>query len=153
LFPLVEGQRAAENCPFGHLKLEAPVLIDPMTVQARLISFRKEGEECIAIPADGIDEGEEDRAEKTIEILGLNRLDRLNKKRGNCWDDCKMQVADYKSAMTTSGAHALGLINREKAISELKKKIAYKAEFSSVAAACIRKIAPEPVVAAVFEDA
>jgi hypothetical protein len=148
-FPLVQGVRAAENCPEPSLKLEAALLINPLTDQTRLISFERDDDGCIAVPAGGIDEAEEFRATHSIDILGLNRLDRLNQKRGKCWDECMMEIANYKGAKAC-GAQALTLLEREMAIVRLKAKIAYKAEFSSVAEACIRKKAPEPVVASVF---
>lgn len=148
-FPLVEGVRAAENCQEQQLRLEAALLIDPLTEQARLISFERDDDGCIAVPAGDIDENEEFRAAHTIDILGLNRLDRLNQKRGKIWDDCMMEIANYKGA-AGQGVQALTLLLRECAIARLKQKIVYEAEFSSVAEACIRKKAPEPVVASVF---
>ncbi|TOK93087.1 hypothetical protein, partial [Vibrio parahaemolyticus] len=70
------------------LKLEGAVLIDPLTDETRLISFDRDDDGCIAVLAGGIDDIEKFKAEKTIEILGLNRLDKLNQKRGKKWDEC-----------------------------------------------------------------
>ncbi|MDW1624954.1 hypothetical protein R7E46_15445 [Vibrio sp. Vb2704] len=152
LFPILDGEhRAVENCNDAQLKFEGAVLIDPQTEQARLISYERDDDGCIAIVAGGVDcPVEKYRAEKTIDILGLNRLDKLNQKRGKTWDDCLGLISDYKGAQA-AGAQALTWIYRESAIAQLKKKIQYSAEFSSVSEACIRKKAPEPLIAAVFE--
>jgi len=152
LFPIVEGEsRAPVNCTEVQLRLEGAVLIDPLTDQTRLISYDRDDDGCIAVLAGGIDcELDKFKANKTIEILGLNRLDRLNQKRGKTWDDCLTLISEYKGA-SAHGAQALIWIMKQGAIANLKKKVIYEAEFSSVAEACIRKKAPEPVIAAVFE--
>jgi len=149
LFPLLEGPRAPEQCSLGQLRLESAALIDPLTQQTRLLSFEREDDGCVAVPAGGITDDDLRQAEDTIDILGLNRLDRLNQKRAKCWDACLMEIANYEGA-AAQGARALSLLQRELAIASLKKKIKYEAEFSSIAEACIRKKAPEPVMAAVF---
>jgi hypothetical protein len=87
------------------------------------------------------------RAEKTIEFLGLNLRPRLNEKRNEFWDKCMMKIAEYKQAQ---GPQAIRLVLQSSAKHTLKEMIAYSAEFSSVSEACIRKNAPEPLVAAVF---
>jgi len=46
---------------------------------------------------------------------------------------------------------ALAKVKKASVIKKLKEKVKYEAEFSSVASAYIRKNAPEPVVASVFE--
>ncbi|WP_125721918.1 hypothetical protein [Pseudoalteromonas rubra] len=151
LFPILKGEtRATPNCPEAQLKLEGAVLIDPLTDQTRLISYDRDDDGCIAVLAGGIDEIEKFKAEKTIEILGLNRLDKLNQKRGKKWDECLAEIEDYNGARA-HGAQALVWLMKERAIVNLKKKVKYEAEFSSIAEACIRKKAPEPVIAAVFE--
>jgi hypothetical protein len=147
VFPLVEGARANCTDPVS-LKLEAPVLIDPLTDQARLITYEKDEDACMAVPAAGINKVEEYRAEKTIEVLGLNLRDRLNRKRADYWDRCLMAIADYKGA---DGPHVLRLVGQASALKKLKEMVAYNAEFSSVSEACIRKNAPGPLVASVFE--
>ncbi|KGK10950.1 hypothetical protein [Vibrio navarrensis] len=150
-FPLMEGERrAAVNSSEVQLKLEGAVLIDPLTDQTRLISYERDDDGCIAVLAGDIDDLEKFKAEKTIEILGLNRIDRLNQKRGKKWDDCLKDIQDYRGARA-HGAHALVWLVKETAIARLKERIKYDAEFSSVAEACIRKQAPEAVIAAVFE--
>ncbi len=64
-----------------------------------------------------------------------------------------MQIAEYCSAHVTQGAQALKQVLQAKVTSELKRKIAYEAEFSSVAEACIEKNAPEPLKRSIFEMA
>ncbi|MBT9313209.1 HNH endonuclease family protein [Leptothoe kymatousa] len=148
VFPLFEGIRATSE---KMLKLEAPVIIDPREEATRLISYEKDEDACIAVPSADTSDIERFRAENTIEVLGLNRLTRLNQKRANFWDDCLMAIADYKGG----GADplAIRLVHQASAIKELKKKVAYEVEFSSVSEACIRKHAPEPLIASVFERA
>ena len=148
LFPLTEGQRAAENCDFRMLGLEAALLIDPLSDETRLISYQKDGDGCVAVPAGGIEDCEEYRAIESIKILGLNRLDRLNTKRAKCWDDCLMEISNYKGA--AKSPQVLADIIRAGVRSRLKEKVKYEAEFSSIAEACIRKEAPEPIISAVF---
>lgn len=150
LFPIAEGNRCNPADPVS-LRLEAPILIDPITDQARLISFESDEDSCLAVPAAGIDEPDRIRAERTIEILGLNLRDRLNVKRRDTWDECQMQITEYCSAHATQGAQALKQVLQAKVTSELKRKISYEAEFSSVAEACIEKNAPEPLKRLIFE--
>jgi hypothetical protein len=127
--------------------LEAPLLIDPVTPQARLISYERDEDACIAVPAAGINEIEKFRAEKTIEVFGLNKRDRLNQKRTDYWDKCLMAIADHSGV---EGAQALRLVRQSSALCKLKEMIAYKAEFSSVVEACIRKNAPESLMSELF---
>jgi hypothetical protein len=60
-----------------------------------------------------------------------------------------MRIAEYVNA---DGPQVFRLINQTAAKVRLKEMINYNAEFSSVAEACIRKNAPEPLVALVFEQ-
>ncbi len=147
VFPLVESARA--NCadPVS-LRLEAPVLIDPLTDQVRLITYEKDEDAGMAVPAASINTVEEYQAEKTIEVLGLNLRDRLNRKRADYWDRCLMAIADYKSA---DGPHVLRLVGQASALKKLKEMVVYNAEFSSVSEACIRKNALGSLVASVCE--
>lgn len=149
-FPIVEGARAREF-DVVTLKLEAPLLIDPLKEEARLISYEKTDEDiCEALPSADISNAEKFRAEKTIELLGLNRLSKLNRKRAEFWDTCLMAIADYKGR--SEDPQAIRLVNQASAIKELKKKVAYEVEFSSISEACIRKHAPMPLIASVFES-
>jgi len=141
LFPICEGERCRPNDP-SSFHLEAPILIDPLTDQARLISFEVDEDGCRAISAAGNDETERIRAERSIEILGLNIRDQLNRKRKEKWDQCLGHIRDYLSAQETWGAQALKLVSQAAARKELTALIDYAAEFSSVAEACIEKEAP-----------
>lgn len=151
-FPILEHEhRAVPNCTEPQLRLEGAVLIDPLTDQTRLISYDRDDDGCVAVVAGGVEcDVDRFKAEKTIDILGLNRLDRLNQKRGKTWDECLALINDYKGA-SAQGAQALTWLQKATAVASLKKKIMYEAEFSSVAQACIRKRAPEALLASVFD--
>jgi hypothetical protein len=145
-FPLGEPQRATPDNP-ASLKLEATVLIDPITDDARLISYEMDEDACIAVPAEGVDDSEEKRATAIIDILGLNRLDRLNQKRADVWRKCRDSIADYSSA--ANEPQCLKTLRQALAVKALKEMVGYEQEFSSVAEACLRKTAPEPIRAKV----
>jgi hypothetical protein len=150
-FPISYGSYAQ---PFdkNSLEIEAYVLLDPcVEEEAALISFNDAGE---ATAAEDIDEADEWRVEKTIDILGLNRLGRLVSKRCNKWNECLLEILEYTNA---SDKHqALKAIQRALAVKKLKKMVKYEEEFSSVALACIRKTAPESlfkqIIAAIDRD-
>jgi hypothetical protein len=55
----------------------------------------------------------------SIEILGLNRLDRLNKKRAMFWESCLQEIAEY-SAQTA--AQALRKVSQASARSRVSNK-------------------------------
>ncbi len=148
VFPIIEGARANVTDPVS-LQLEAPLLIDPTTDQARLITYEKDEDACLAVPAACLTNMEELRAKSTIEVLGLNLRDRLNQKRALFWDNCRMAIADYQGA---NGPHVLQLVGQAAALKKLKAMVAYTAEFSSVVEACIRKNAPDPLIASIFEQ-
>lgn len=147
IFPLCEGQCATASDP-NSLKLEAPLLIDPITDDARLISYEMDEESCRATPIAGIDTAEQHRADNTIEILGLNRLDRLNQNRADVWRKCADKIRDYVSA--SGDPQCLKQLRQAIAIADLKKMISYEEEFSSIAEACIRKTASEVIQAKVY---
>lgn len=145
IFP-VEGIRAIDE---SLLWTECPLIIDPQEGEARLISYERDEDACIAVPSANISDKEKFRAEKTIEFIGLNRLTRLNQKRADFWDDCLSKIADYQSG--EGDPQSIRLIRQASAIKELKKKITYEVEFSSVSEACILKHAPVHLIASVFE--
>lgn len=152
LFPIAEGIRANPDDPRSIL-LEAPVMIDPITDQARLISYEVDEDGCRAIPASGIDEQERVRAETTIKFLGLNIRDQLNTKRKMKWDKCLKHIAAFRSAQKTHGAQVLKQVLQAAAKTELTSMIDYDEEFSSIAEACIEKHASESLKRMVFNDA
>lgn len=151
VFPICEGARCKpDNEPSFHL--EVPVLIDPITDQARLISFELDEDGVLAISACGNNSAEQDRADRTIEILGLNRLDVLNRNRKRVWDACFAHIEQYRGALGTTGAQALALVEQAKAKDALVQLAAYEAEFSSVAGACIEKKAPQALRQMIFDS-
>jgi hypothetical protein len=93
VFPFSEPQRANPGNP-ASLKLEAPLLIDPTTDDAKLISYEVDEDGCRAVPQEGIHPADLARAKATIDILGLNRLDRLNQKRRDMWNLSAEEVAE-----------------------------------------------------------
>lgn len=147
MFPLVSGHRATPDVA-GSLRLEAPSLLDPTTDDARLISFEIDEDGCRAVPSGGADEEDCYRVATTIDVIGLNRLDRLNRKRADVWDDCREKLASYAAA--SGEPPAMRQLQRALIVIELKKRVAYESELSSVAEACIRKIGSELVCAQVF---
>lgn len=146
-FPLAEPLVVDANHP-EQIQLEAPLLIDPTTDDARLISYEMDEDACIATAVPGADELESKRVNETIDVLGLNRLDRLNSKRAEVWKDCYETILEYKSAV--GSPQCLRTLRQASAVKKLKKSIGYEKELSSVADACIRKMAPEPLKAKVY---
>ena len=57
------------------------------------------------------------RALRTIDILGLNRLDRLNKKRADYWQKCLDEIAEYG----VDGPQVLRCVRQASAITKLKR--------------------------------
>jgi hypothetical protein len=147
VFPFADATRGTPDDPDSLVK-ECPILIDPCSEETRFVSFEMENKDsCVAVLAGDLQPDEAGRAERTIEILGLNRLPRLNSKRAQFWSDCSMEIANYRGA---SGPQCLKQVAQAAARAKLKKMVAYGAEFSSVAEACIRKYAPEALKASVF---
>jgi hypothetical protein len=148
VFPYADTTRAIPNDP-SSIDKECPILIDPLVEEeARLISYEwRDAETCDAVPSADLSPEQADRADRTIAILGLNRLPRLNEKRAQFWDKCKLAIADYKGA---KGSSCFAKIEQAKATATLKGMIKYDAEFSSVAEACVWKTAPRPLISAVF---
>jgi|GEM_PF-1113076 len=147
VFPFADTARGTPDDP-NSLDKECPILIDPCSEETRFVSFELENKDsCVAVLAGDLQQDEADRADRTIKILGLNRLPRLNSKRAKFWSDCNMEIANYRGA---TGPQCLKLVAQAAARAKLKKMVAYGAEFSSVAEACIRKYAPEALKASVF---
>lgn len=147
-FPLLEGDCAKPGNSVS-LQLEAPVLIDPLSDSTRLISFERDEIACKAVPAASIGAADLRRATDTIEIIGLNTRPALDRKRADFWDACRMRIAEYVNA---DGPQALRMISQTNSKVRLQEMVDYNAEFSSVAEACIRKNAPEPLLALIFEQ-
>jgi hypothetical protein len=147
VFPLVCGHRATPD-KADSLALEAPALVDPTTDDARLISFDMDEDGCRAVPSGGADDDDRNRAITTIDVIGLNRLDRLNRKRANVWEECREKLVSYVAASGEPGP--MKQLRRALIILDLKKRVSYESELSSVAEACIRKVGSEMVCAQVF---
>ena len=141
LFPVEFPGLAAAGKP-ATLDVEACSLIDPLKPEAWLISFeRGDNGECVAEPSPGVDGDDLKRVTITIEVLGLNRLVALNKNRAGIWDQCFARIQDYKNAGNEpilNTCEALRFV-AARALVELSSEAA---EFSSVAKACIAKLAP-----------
>lgn len=148
-FPIIasESPRATADNPKS-TTLEAAVLIDPITEDTGLISFELDEDGCRAVPAAGIGGADKHRADTTIDILGLNRLDRLNQKRADVWNECRAKIIDYTSA--ADEPQCLRTIRQHLAIQALRNMIRYEKEFSSVASACIQKHAHEAIRTKVY---
>lgn len=140
-FPLLEGERAVPHNKIS-LQLEAPLLIDPTSDQVSLISYEADEDGCLATPAAGIDERELLQASHSIELLGLNRLPQLNRKRGQTWNKCLALIMDYRQAYQEGTPAVLANIKKGEAIRQLRAMLRYEEEFSSIAHACVRQHAP-----------
>jgi uncharacterized protein (TIGR02646 family) len=125
------------------LKLEGCHLIDPADEDdAWLLSFEREPDgECLAGASPGVQGDDAERVRTTIEVLGLNRLEILNRNRADVWDKCVEKIRDYENANQEPPQfrRVLQLV-AVKALAELASE---EAEFSSVASACIQKLAPQ----------
>ncbi|SHN24159.1 hypothetical protein SAMN05216593_116128 [Pseudomonas asturiensis] len=146
VFPLFEGDRATHGTP-SSLRLEAPFIIDPLTDDASLISFEMDEDGCRAVPMPGAEEDDCARVAATIEIIGLNRLDRLNQKRAEVWRECQEKLSSYNAA--AGEPLVLRSLRRAMIVEDLRKRVRYQSELSSVAEACIRKLGSEVVRAKV----
>lgn len=147
LFPVVEGPRGTADGTVK-LQLESPTLIDPIDQDdVALISYEKDEDGCLAVTATGINDVDKDRVKHSIEILGLNRLDRLNQKRAMLWESCLREIAEYTAP---TAAQTLRKVSQASARSRLKQMVAYEAEFSSVVVACLQKHAPPGLLIAVL---
>lgn len=124
------------------LDMEACRLIDPLEQEAWLISFeRNDDGECLACSSPGVEGDDLERVNVTINVLGLNRLESLNRNRTDIWDQCLTRIQDYNNAAKEQVMHTRKAL-RLMAARELATLSAEEAEFSSVAKACIAKQAP-----------
>lgn len=141
LFPVQAPGVAQPALPFT-LDIEGHLLLDPLSEEAWFVSFeRNDDGECLAGPSPGLEGQDLDRVHATIDILGLNRLDSLKRNRADVWDKCLAKIQDYNKSrdepvMNTRTALRVAAA---KALAELCSE---QAEFSSVAKACVAKMAP-----------
>ncbi|WP_338848806.1 hypothetical protein V8J88_07775 [Massilia sp. W12] len=141
-FPLQEGARAQPGDRLS-LQLEAPLLIDPTSDEASLISFELDEDACLATQSAGADAREQAQAAHSIDILGLNRLPPLNRKRADTWRKCLGLIQDYQQANSDGAPAVLAKVTKAMVTKQLREMLRYEAEFSAVAQACVRKHAPE----------
>jgi hypothetical protein len=149
-FPLHNIVRATA-CGGVPIALESPIVIDPTSDAATQISFDKDEDDCIAVCSDpDLDINHEDRieVERTFSVLGLNEYDRLKQKRATIWNECLEHIDRYKAPASVPNFKA---VIRAGITDQLKKKVSYRAEFSSVAIACLQKKAPLSLQNAVFK--
>lgn len=141
VFPVAIPGHARPGDP-GTLKLEGCHLIDPADENdAWLLSFERVPDgECVAGASPGVLGDDAERVRTTIEVLGLNRLENLNRNRADVWDRCVARIRDYENANQElpQFKRVLQLV-AVKALAELASE---EAEFSSVAWACIQKLSP-----------
>lgn len=150
LFPVQLPNVAQAALPLS-LAAEGPLLIDPLTDDAWLVSFeRLDNGECKATASAGVNPAEADRVSMTIEVLGLNRLPLLNSKRAETWGMCLDRIKQYQDASNQpmlKTQEALRMV-AARALAEL---CAEDQEFSSVAKACVQKQAPHALCMLVHE--
>lgn len=140
LFPVQLAVAQPNNLP--SLLAEGPLLIDPLGQEAWFVSFERiDNEECIAAPSLGLAPQNMDRVNLTIEVLGLNRLPLLRKNRAGTWDRCLERIKDFKDADSNPLIHTQEAL-RMVAARELAQLCSEEQEFSSVAHACVEKLAP-----------
>lgn len=142
LFPVKHPSIAQAAVP-ETLDIEGYRLIDPLTDEAWSISFeRTDDGMCLAGPCPGVEGDDLERVKLTIEVLGLNRLHALNMNRAGIWDRCLDRIRDWQNA----GAEPVPIVRsalQRVAAQALADLTSEKAEFSSVAKACIEKQAPQ----------
>ena len=118
------------------------MLLDPLSQDAWFITFERDDDgDCLAEPCPELQARDVERVDITIEVLGLNRLNALKKNRSGVWDACLARIQDYENAgkeHLQKTREALQLV-AAKALAELCSETA---EFSSVANACVEKLAP-----------
>jgi hypothetical protein len=141
LFPVQYPGSAQAANPLS-LHAEGPLLLDPLTNDAWFVSFERiDDDDCLATTSPGLPQPKADRAALTIEVLGLNRLSLLNKNRADIWDRCLERIREYNDADNNpmiQTQEALRLV----AARGLAQLCAEDQEFSSVAQACVNKLAP-----------
>jgi uncharacterized protein (TIGR02646 family) len=135
-FPLEDGRPADEN---SDLRLENYQVLDPTEPDdVCLVSFEKNGE---VVYSTDISDTDKTRVDKTIDVLGLNRLENLNRKRSEKWRECQNEILSYNSSKDLPSSYKK--LTRAMAVTRLKAMVKYEAEFSSVVLACLHKEAPE----------
>lgn len=135
-FPLRTGCKRAQ--PFGDLRYEQPVLLDPIDEDdPNLISFNLEGR---AVPAPYVeDPWERDRVIRSVERYNLD-FPALMEKRKIIWSEMWAQLQEYLKELALYHEDPNNLIAKDRskqAAKRVRALISERAEFSSVARACI----------------
>jgi uncharacterized protein (TIGR02646 family) len=134
-FPVRDDKWACK--PTDDLDDEFPYLLDPVCPEdPSLLSFDDQGK---AMPAERHDEWHHERAKVSIDILNLN-YDSLKRGRKRVWDECMRHARDV--------LHCKDTIQKNSSVSKkqrlrdgvlsLKRMVTPDAEFSAVAAVCVR---------------
>lgn len=143
-FPVKHPAIAQPTVP-DTLEFENCILLDPLKDEARLVSFERQDDgDCIAVCSPGSGESDIERVAVTIDILGLNRLKALNKNRADIWDKCLDRIRDYRNAEIEAINYTRAALQAV-AATALAELCWEEAEFSSVAEACVSKMAPLPL--------
>lgn len=135
-FPIRDNTDWARG-PDDDIDDEHPYLLDPTCDEdPALLVFDEQGK---AAPAEPNDSWHKERAEVSIEILNLN-YDNLKRGRKRVWDKCTAKVRTVLQCQATIAAHASASQKQKlrDGINSLKELVARDAEFSAVAASCIR---------------
>ncbi len=135
-FPVRENTTWACG-PDDDIEDEHPYLLDPTCPEdPALLSFNEQGK---ATPADPNDCWHKDRADVSIAILNLN-YDSLKRGRKRVWDQCSTQSQDVLQckATLTDQPSASKKQKLRNGINVLKDMVRREAEFSAVAAICVR---------------
>lgn len=135
-FPLREDVGRCQ--PFGDLRCENPLLLDPANPDdPHLLFFNLEGR---AIPAPFItDEWEKVRVEYSIERYRLD-FPRLMDKRKAVWSECWYRIEVYRRDIELSQNEPGNVVAKEgakKAAKRLRDLMREEGEFSAVARACV----------------
>ncbi len=135
-FPVREGTEWA-CIPDDDTDEEFPYLLDPICPEDPcLLSFDEQGKAMAAEPHDC---WHKERADVSIDILNLN-YDGLKRGRKHVWNRCSRQAQDVLECRDTI-QHTSSRSKKQKlrdGVSVLKEMVAQNAEFSAVAAVCVR---------------
>lgn len=116
---------------------EHPYLLDPTCPEDPvLLSFNEQGK---TTPAEPNNCWHKERADVSIDILNLN-YDSLKRGRKRVWDKCSEYVSTVLQCHATLTAQASASKKQKlrDCIATLKTLVAHDAEFSAVAATCVR---------------
>lgn len=150
-FPLREG--CARGKPFGDLRYEQPLLLDPVDEDDPvLLFFNLEGR---AVPAPHItDDWEKTRVECSIERYNLD-FDPLMNGRRLVWVECWNRLQDYLREVRLYQHDPTNMIARDRlkqAAKRVRELIREDQEFSAVARACVES-SGDPRVAGLLRSA